>query len=102
MIRCSNIPNKYLLLSLIIILVTAACTHWSPRVNRYGLPERKFIYHQPDKIDDGWETASLNEADIDSGKINEMMLDILIRIQAGCRGRSPSVAPKFFLLTIHL
>lgn len=77
MIRCSNIPNKYLLLSLIIILVTGACTHWSPRINRYGLPERKFIYHQPEKIDDGWETASLNEADIDSGKINEMMLDIL-------------------------
>ena len=77
MIRCSSIPNKYLLLSLIIILVTGACTHWSPRVNRYGLPERKYIYHQPEKIDDGWETASLNEADIDSGTINEMMLDIL-------------------------
>ena len=77
MIRCSNIPNKYLLLSLIIILVTGACTHWSPRINRYGLPERKYIYRQPEKIDDGWETASLNEADIDSGRINEMMLDIL-------------------------
>ena len=77
MIRCSYIPIKYLPLFLIFILVTAACTNWSPRVNRYGLPERKYIYHQPEKIDDGWETASLNEADIDSGKINEMMLDIL-------------------------
>jgi len=77
MIRCSNIPSKYLLLSLIFILVTAACTHWSPRVNRYGLPERKYIYHQPEKIGDGWETASLKEEDIDSEKIDEMMHDIL-------------------------
>ena len=77
MIRCSNIPSKYLLLSLIFILVTAACTHWSPRVNRYGLPERKYIYQQPEKIGDGWETASLKEEDIDSEKIDEMMHDIL-------------------------
>jgi CubicO group peptidase (beta-lactamase class C family) len=77
MIRCSNIPSKHLLLSLIFILVTAACTHWSPRVNRYGLPERKYIYQEPEKIDDGWETASLKEVDIDSEKIDEMMHQIL-------------------------
>lgn len=77
MIRYSNIPSKYLLLSLIFILVSSACTHWAPRVNRYGLPERKYTYQQPEEIDDGWGASSLNEADIDSGKINEMMLDIL-------------------------
>jgi CubicO group peptidase (beta-lactamase class C family) len=77
MIRCSNNPSKYLLLSLIFILVTAACTHWSPRVNRYGLPERKYIYQRPEKISEGWETASLKEVDIDSEKIDEMMHEIL-------------------------
>jgi CubicO group peptidase (beta-lactamase class C family) len=77
MIRWFSIPGKFLLLSLLVILVTTACTHWSPRVNRYGLPERKYIYQQPEEIDDGWETASLNEVDIDSGKIEEMMLDVL-------------------------
>jgi len=77
MIRCADIPIKYLLLPLIFVLVTAACTHWSPRVNRHGLPERKYIYQQPEKIGDGWETSHLKEEDIDSEKIDEMMLDIL-------------------------
>ena len=77
MVRSANIPSKYLLLSLIFILVTAACTHWSPRVNRYGLPERKYLYQHPEKISDGWETASLKEEDIDSEKIDEMMHNIL-------------------------
>jgi CubicO group peptidase (beta-lactamase class C family) len=77
MFRCSNILSKYLLISLIFILISAACTHWSPRVNRYGLPERKYIYQQPEEIGDGWETASLKEEDIDSEIIDEMMHDIL-------------------------
>jgi CubicO group peptidase (beta-lactamase class C family) len=77
MIRCANIPSKYLLLCLIFILVIAACTHWSPRVNRHGLPEHKYLYQQPEKIGDGWETSSLKEEDIDSEKIDEMMHDIL-------------------------
>jgi CubicO group peptidase (beta-lactamase class C family) len=77
MIRCPNNPSKYLPLFLIFILFTAACTHWSPRVNRYGLPEREYTYRQPEKIADGWETASLNEADIDPEKIDKMMHAIL-------------------------
>ena len=78
MIRCSNNPSKYLLLSLIFILATAACTHWSPRVNRFGLPERKYIYQKPEKIGDGWDTASLKEADIDSEKIDEDIHGIFV------------------------
>ena len=76
MIRCSNIPNKYLLLSLIIILVTGACTHLSPRVNRYGLPERKYIYHQPEKIDDGWETVVAGQKVYQSGRVKGCRLDV--------------------------
>jgi CubicO group peptidase (beta-lactamase class C family) len=75
--RCSNHPSKYLLLSLLFILLSTACAQWYPRVTSSGLPERKYTYQQPEKIDDGWETSSLKEEDISSTKINEMMLDIL-------------------------
>ena len=77
MMRSSNIPCKYLLFSLIFILLTTACAHWHPRVDSSGLPEREYTYQQPEKVDDGWETASLNETDITSEKIDEMMFDIL-------------------------
>jgi len=77
MIRYPNKQSKYLILSLIIILVTAACTHWSPRVDRYGLPESTYIYQQPEKVSDGWETAALEEVDIDSERIDGMMRAIL-------------------------
>ena len=60
---------KYLLLSLLYILTTSACTHWSPRVNRYGLPEYKYLYQQPEKVDDGWETAALNEVGLIQEKL---------------------------------
>lgn len=77
MIICFHNQSKYFLLPLIFILVTAACTHWSPRVDRYGLPEGTYRYQRPEKVSDGWETASLEEEDIDSEKIDEMMRDIL-------------------------
>jgi len=77
MIRCSNFPNKYLLLFLIFILVTAACTNWSPRVNRYGLPEHKYIYQKPEEVDDGWETSSLTMEGLDSSKIRDMIYSIV-------------------------
>jgi CubicO group peptidase (beta-lactamase class C family) len=69
--------DKYLPLFFIFILFTTSCSLWSPRVNPYGLPQREYTYRQPEAIDDGWETASLNEADINPAKIHEMMLDIL-------------------------
>ena len=75
--RCPKIPCKYCLLFLLFILLTTACAQWYPRVTSSGLPEREYKYQQPEKNDDGWETASLNDAKIDSGKIDQMMLDIL-------------------------
>jgi len=62
---------------LILILLATSCSRWSPRVNTYGLPQREYTYQQPEVIDDGWETSSLNAAEIHSEKIDEMMLDIL-------------------------
>ena len=75
--RCSNISCKYFLLSLFLIFLTTACAQWYPRVTSSGLPEREYTYQKPETINDGWETASLNEADINSEKIDQMMLDIL-------------------------
>ena len=77
MIRELNHPSKYIPLFIAFILLATACTHWSPRVNRYGLPERGYTYQQPEATDDGWETASLKDKDIDSEKIYEMMHTIL-------------------------
>ena len=77
MIRELNHPSKYLPLFIVFMLLATGCTHWSPRVNRYGLPERGYTYQQPEAIDDGWETASLKDAGIDSEKISDMMHDIL-------------------------
>ncbi|MGD9079124.1 MAG: serine hydrolase [Desulfobacterales bacterium] len=62
---------------LILILFVTSCSLWSPRVGPYGLPQGKYTYQQPETIDDGWETASITEADINPAKIDEMMLDIL-------------------------
>lgn len=77
MIRCSNIQNKYLPLFIIFILVTVACTHWSPRVNRYGLPERQYIYQEPEEIDDGLEVSSLTVEGLDSAKLRDMIYSIM-------------------------
>jgi CubicO group peptidase (beta-lactamase class C family) len=77
MIRSLDHPGRYLPVIFLFILLTTACTHFSPRVNRYGMPERKYTYQQPEEIDDGWETAALNEVSVDSEKIDQMMCDIL-------------------------
>ena len=77
MIRELNHPSKYIPLFIAFILLATACTHWLPKVNRYGLPERGYTYQQPEATDDGWETASLKDEDIDSEKIYEMMHTIL-------------------------
>lgn len=75
--RCSYHPSKYFLLSLLFILLTTACAQFYPRVTSSGLPERDYTYQQPEKINDGWETASLKETVINPQKIDQMMLDIL-------------------------
>jgi CubicO group peptidase (beta-lactamase class C family) len=69
--------SRCLPFALILALLLAGCSHFSPRTDRYGLPERNYTYQQPDRTGDGWETASLNDVGIDSKKIDEMMLEIL-------------------------
>ena len=61
----------------ILLLVTTACTHWSPRVDRYGLPDHGYAYRQPEAIDDGWLTASIADTGIDIDTIDAMMHDFL-------------------------
>lgn len=61
----------------ILLLATTACTHWSPRVDQYGLPDHAYSYRQPEEINDGWETVAIADATIDIDTINEMMHDFL-------------------------
>jgi CubicO group peptidase (beta-lactamase class C family) len=75
--RFFNNPGKYLPLSLLFLLLTTACAQFYPRVTNSGLPEREYTYQQPEMIEDGWQTASLNETEINSDIIDQMMLDIL-------------------------
>ena len=77
MIRCFKMPSKYIPLFLIFLSITVACTHWSPRVNRYGLPERQYIYQKPEEINDGLETSSLTVEGLDSSKITDMIYSIV-------------------------
>ena len=79
MIKCINEILKHLALLLIIFFLVTACTHWAPRVNRYGLPERKYIYQVPENTSDGWETAALVEEGVEPKKIDEMMHEIIRR-----------------------
>ena len=70
-------PGKCLLLALILVLFIPACSHLSPRTDRYGLPELDYTYQQPDRTGDGWETAAINAVGIDSALIDEMMREII-------------------------
>jgi len=72
-----NRPGKHALMALVLVMLTVACSHWSPRVDPYGLPERGYTYRPPSKTGDGWKTASLSDVGVDSAKIEAMMLEIL-------------------------
>ena len=54
-----------------------ACTPLYPHMENHGRPLTEYVYQLPDKTGDGWETSSLNDAGIDSEKINTLMRDIL-------------------------
>ena len=72
--RCSK-PKLYL--SAVLIMAITACTHLSPRMDQNGLPVREYFYQRPVKAADGWETACIDNANIDRNTITEMMNDIL-------------------------
>jgi CubicO group peptidase (beta-lactamase class C family) len=61
----------------ILLLTTTACTHWTPRVDQYGLPDHQYSYQQPEEINDGWETVSVADTNIDPDVIIEMMKDFM-------------------------
>ena len=79
MIKGINETLKHLVFLFLLFLIFTACTHWVPRVNRHGLPEREYVYQAPEDIDDGWKTASLSQEGIDPDKINEMMHEVLTK-----------------------
>jgi CubicO group peptidase (beta-lactamase class C family) len=58
-----------------------------PRLTPSGEPALHYDYAPPERTDDGWETASLDESGIDAAKIGELMAAIL----AGDFGRQESV-----------
>ena len=75
MIKCDFKMMRYAYV--IFLLTTTACTHWSPRVDQYGLPDHGYSYRQPEAINDGWETVSIADTDIDFDTLNDMMHDFL-------------------------
>lgn len=72
--RYSFSPKYSALICIIIVCLTLSCV---PRANRWGLPQYEYAYQVPEKVDDGWETSSLNKEGVDSVKINELIISIL-------------------------
>jgi CubicO group peptidase (beta-lactamase class C family) len=62
---------------IILILFSVSCKSLLPITNHNGLTQNDYQYSIPDNIDDGWETASLIEANVDSAKIDELIKNIL-------------------------
>ncbi|CAB1078914.1 hypothetical protein D1AOALGA4SA_6634 [Olavius algarvensis Delta 1 endosymbiont] len=76
MINGINSTVKYTASLLLFFLFFTACAR-VPRVNRHGLPQREYVYEQPEAADDGWETSSLRAEGIEPAKLYEMMHAIL-------------------------
>jgi len=57
-----------------ILFLVVSC---AARYNRNGLPQYGYEYQIPQQLDDGWQTSSLEEQGVDSGKITAMMVKIL-------------------------
>jgi len=62
---------------IIFLFSITACTHYPPRVNRDGTPQREYSYQSPIKIDDGWQVSSLAKEGVDEGIINDLMRAVL-------------------------
>lgn len=62
---------------IILILFFVSCKSSLPIKNQHGLSQNDYQYRVPDKIDDGWETASLIEANVNSAKIVNLIKNIL-------------------------
>jgi CubicO group peptidase (beta-lactamase class C family) len=62
---------------IILILSLISCRSLLPITNQDGLSQKDYQYSTPDKIDDGWQTGSLIESKVDSGKIVKLIKNIL-------------------------
>ena len=62
---------------IILILFFVSCKSLLPIKNQHGLSQNEYQYRVPDKIDDGWVTASLIEANVNSAKIVNLIKNIL-------------------------
>lgn len=71
-----NKTVKYAVFLFLFVLFFTACAQ-VPRVNRHGLPQREYIYEQPEATDDGWEISSLKAESVEPEKLHEMMHEIL-------------------------
>jgi len=68
-------PDCFLL---IIISFSVVCFQHATPVNAGGVPLKEdYIYRIPEKIGDGFETASLSEEGVDPVKINQLISAIL-------------------------
>ena len=76
MINGINNTVKYPVSLLLFVLFFTACAQ-VPRVNRHGLPQREYVYQQPEAAEDGWETSLLTDEGVEQVKLHEMMLEIL-------------------------
>jgi len=70
-------PQMPIYFLLIIISFSAICFQHVSHVNAGGISLKKYTYRVPEKIDDGFETASLSEEGVDPVKINELIPAIL-------------------------
>ena len=77
MISSLTISIRYSSVLIIFLFSITACTHYPPRVNRDGTPQREYSYQSPIKIDDGWQVSSLAKEGVDEGIINDLMRAVL-------------------------
>ncbi len=76
MIHVINHIVKYPVTLILIASFLTACAQ-VPRINRHGMPQREYVYQQPEATDDGWETSTLRDEGVEPADLNEMMLEIL-------------------------
>jgi len=79
MISSFTISIRYSSVLIIFLFSITACTHYPPRVNRDGTPQREYSYQSPIKIDDGWQVSSLAK----EGVNEEIILDLMKTILTG-------------------
>lgn len=76
MIYGNNHMVKYIVFLILPVFFLTACAQ-VPRVNRHGMPQREYVYQEPQPADDGWETSTLLDEGVEPAGLNEMMLEIL-------------------------